>query len=213
MGVIAIDLHVVRAAEEMPFATKQMPSQLVNGVVVRGAQVPVWNAPGHTTNPPRTLSASPARTTASQSVPRAEAKKETARRATAQISVEAKDADRSQAPRPGPTGDELDAWNVALGVTKDATQIPPPPAPDNSFSVAAGQQLSAAMRAFLRKHDKRMQWSTRADFVIEHPYRVTREELNATLEEVLAAYGLSATIWEGNGVVEIYQTGAEREAR
>ena len=54
-----------------------------------------------------------------------------------------------------------------------------------------------------------MQWNTRTDFVIEHPYKVARNTLAETLTDVLREYRLSATIWQGNGVVEIFMQNGE----
>lgn len=77
------------------------------------------------------------------------------------------------------------------------------------FAVKEGDRLSIALRDFLKTQKKRMQWNTRTDFVIEHPYKVARNTLAETLTDVLREYRLSATIWQGNGVVEIFMQNGE----
>ena len=77
------------------------------------------------------------------------------------------------------------------------------------FALKEGDRLSIAMREFLKGQQQRMQWNTRTDFVIEHPYKVARATLAQTLTDVLREYRLSATIWQGNGVVEIFMQNGE----
>ena len=95
--------------------------------------------------------------------------------------------------------------------TVDVTPAPRPARRDIKFSVAPNQTLSSALRAYVIASGKRMQWNTRADFVIDHPYEVAGKEFADTLGTVLGPYGLTATIWDANLVVEIQQRNAEAE--
>ena len=95
--------------------------------------------------------------------------------------------------------------------TVDVIPAPRPARRDIKFSVAPNQTLSSALRAYVIASGKRMQWNTRADFVIDHPYEVAGKEFADTLGTVLGPYGLTATIWDANLVVEIQQRNAEAE--
>ena len=108
--------------------------------------------------------------------------------------------------------------NAAAAPMRVAATEPPAARPDPAapsapvqfeFAVKEGDRLSIALRDFLKTQKKRMQWNTRTDFVIEHPYKVARNTLAETLTDVLREYRLSATIWQGNGVVEIFMQNGE----
>ena len=77
------------------------------------------------------------------------------------------------------------------------------------FNVKEGDHLSDALRQFLQLHNKRLQWNTRADFMIEHPYRVSTNSLVDTLSVVLKEYRLSATLFQGNDVIEVFMNNGE----
>ena len=72
------------------------------------------------------------------------------------------------------------------------------------FQITAGQTLSAALRDYLAALDQRLQWNTTVDFRADHPYRVAAGSVRDTIEEVLTPYGLGATLWAGNRVVEVH---------
>jgi ferredoxin len=67
----------------------------------------------------------------------------------------------------------------------------------------------ANVMSFLKANGMRMQWNTRADFVIQHPYVIGAATFQDALREVLTPYGLSATVWQGNSVVEIFTRNGE----
>lgn len=71
------------------------------------------------------------------------------------------------------------------------------------IEVAAKERLSAALGRFLEKERWRLAWESTGDFVIAHGFAVEAKELKDALERVLSAYGLSATIYEGNRVVAV----------
>ena len=48
-----------------------------------------------------------------------------------------------------------------------------------------------------------------ADFMIEHPYRVSTNSLVDTLSVVLKEYRLSATFFQGNDVIEVFMNNGE----
>lgn len=71
------------------------------------------------------------------------------------------------------------------------------------IEVADKERLSEALRSFLQKERWRLAWESTNDFVIAHGFAVEAKELKDALERVLSAYGLSATIYEGNRVVAV----------
>lgn len=73
------------------------------------------------------------------------------------------------------------------------------------LEVRSGQRLSEALKAFLERERWRLAWEASGDFVIAHGFAVEAPDLKGLLSRVLPAYGLSATLYEGNRVAAVRQ--------
>lgn len=71
------------------------------------------------------------------------------------------------------------------------------------FQAQSGERLSQALRAFLEREGWQLAWEAQGDFVIAHGFAVEAPELKPALERVLGAFGLAATLYEGNRVAAV----------
>lgn len=104
-------------------------------------------------------------------------------------------------------GKDTSATSVSSGISSASPKRPM----NLSFSVKTGEKLSSVLTEFVKQNGYTLQWNSTKDFVVQHAYSIRGQTFENILREVIAPYSLSATVWEGNTVVEIYARTGEAE--
>ncbi len=218
------------AADSIPFVVKTKSASMQNGIVTLGGPVPVWRVEDNVEakeDNQLLKPQSPEKAKMDDDAPALPSKAATtiqlAQIDPLRIHPVSSDAGPQAIVKPMQsirTNEQVNMQSgakVAIAPTVNVEEVrstqPNEPATlkanTTKFSVTSGDLLSAALNGYLKSNGMTMQWNTRSDFVIQHTYALDGDKYQDVLKNVLSSYGLSATVWEGNNVVEIYTTNGE----
>jgi hypothetical protein len=172
-------------------------SRLINGAIVKGGPIPVWQAPDAAERPTHQDAPPLWHETAKSSERPSSTGGEGQNASGTSARAPAGGASVTTAPALPPPTSSLEPQSALKGEMKAA------------LTVAAGERLSGALVRFLQANGLHLQWSARSDFVARHGYSIAGTSIDETLAAALSPHGLSSTLWESNRVLEVHARSAE----